>query len=277
MGQYQKITIPCNSEIQEILIAELGLLKYDSFQEIDNELEAYILEADFDEQQLISVLEKYGIASKFKVDKLEDVNWNAEWEKNFDPVYVDEQVQIRAAFHECRPKFKFDIVINPKMSFGTGHHETTHLMVSEQLRIDHHQKKVMDLGTGTGVLAIMAYKLGASSITATDIDDWCIENSKENFQLNQLKNFQILQGSIDKLTLEDDYQIIYANINKNVLLEELPLYAKILSPGGIIMLSGFYTEDITDLKEVAAENNLVLEATKSRNNWALMRLSTSKI
>lgn len=277
MGQYQKITIPCNSEIQEILIAELGLLKYDSFQEIDNELEAYILEADFDEQQLISVLEKYGIASKFKVDKLKDVNWNAEWEKNFDPVHVDDQVQIRATFHKCRPEFKFDIVINPKMSFGTGHHETTHLMVSEQLRIDHHQKRVLDLGTGTGVLAIMAFKLGASSITATDIDDWCIENSKENFLINQLKNFQILQGSIDKLTLGDDYQIIYANINKNVLLEELPLYAKILSPGGIIMLSGFYTEDITDLKEVATENNLVLEATKSRNNWALMRLSSSKI
>ena len=277
MSRNLKITIPCNSKIHDILIAELGQMSYDSFQEMDEELEAFVKEELYDEKKLFSILEKYGLSHEIKVEKLKDINWNEKWEKNFDPVFVDDKVQIRATFHNPQPNYEYDIIINPKMSFGTGHHETTQLIVSEQLNIDHENKHILDVGTGTGVLAIMGYKLGAKSITATDVDDWCIENSMENFNLNQVENFEILQGTIDKLTLPGSYDIIYANINKNVLLNDLPVYSNILNETGILLLSGFYFDDIDVLKEKAAQNQLISEHTKTRNNWAMMRLSHSKI
>ena len=277
MSIYLKINIPCNKEIQEILIAELGQISYDSFQEMDKALEAYIKEELFDDKNLLSVLEKHGISMKIKAEKLQDVNWNEQWEKNFDPVFVDDRVQIRATFHEAQPNFEYDVIINPKMSFGTGHHETTQLIVAEQLEIDHKNKSILDVGTGTGVLAIMGYKLGAKSITVTDIDDWCIDNSRENLELNQVKNFEVLQGTINKLTLHGDYDIIYANINKNVLMDEIPFYSSLLKDKGILVLSGFYYEDIDDLKRKATQNKLFLVNTKNQNNWVMMHLSYSKI
>ena len=277
MSRYLKINIPCNKEIQEILIAELGQINYDSFQEMDKALEAYIKEELFDDKNLLLVLGKHGISMKIKAEKLQNINWNEQWEKNFDPVVVDKRVQIRATFHDVQPNYEYDVVINPKMSFGTGHHETTQLIVGEQLEIDHKNKSILDVGTGTGVLAIMGYKLGAKSITATDIDDWCIDNSRENLELNQVKNFEVLQGSINKLTLPGDYDIIYANINKNVLMDEIPFYSSLLKDKGILVLSGFYSEDIDDLKRKAAQNKLFLVYTKSQNNWVMMRLSHSKM
>ena len=172
MSRYLKINIPCNKEIQEILIAELGQINYDSFQEMDKALEAYIKEELFDDKNLLLVLGKHGISMKIKAEKLQNINWNEQWEKNFDPVFVDKRVQIRATFHDVQPNYEYDVIINPKMSFGTGHHETTQLIVAEQLEIDNKNKSIFDVGTGPGVLAIMAYKLEAKSITATDIDDW---------------------------------------------------------------------------------------------------------
>jgi len=273
MSCYLKITIPCYSDLIELLIAELDIINYDSFQEKDNTLEAFIKKEHYDEKSLIAILEKYGISMKINVKKLENINWNEKWEKNFEPVFVDESVQIRATFHEPQPNFDYDIIINPKMSFGTGHHETTHLMVSEQLQINHENKCVLDVGTGTGILAIMSYKLGAKSIIATDTDAWCIENSRKNFELNRLKNFEILQGTIDKLTLSGLYDVIYANINKNVLLNEMTIYSKLLAENGILALSGFYSEDMDDLNKKASQNKLKLVHTKTRNNWAMMRFS----
>jgi ribosomal protein L11 methyltransferase len=277
MSRFLKITIPCNPKIHEILIAELSQMSYDSFQEMDEELEAFVTEELYDEKNLFSVLLKYGISHEIKVEKLKDINWNEKWEKNFDPVFVADKVQIRATFHEPQPNYDYDVIINPKMSFGTGHHETTQLIVAEQLNINHENKCILDVGTGTGVLAIMGYKLGARSITVTDIDDWCIENSMENFKLNQVEDFEILQGTIEKLTLPGSYDIIYANINKNVLLNELPVYSKILNKTGNLLLSGFYFDDIDDLKEKAAQSHLIYVHTKILNNWAMIRLSHSKI
>ena len=158
------------------------------------------------------------------------------------------------------------------MSFGTGHHETTHLVVAHQLLINHHDKSILDVGTGTGVLAIMANKLGAKDLTVTDIDDWCIENSRENFALNHIENYTILQGTIDKLTLPKGFDIIYANINKNVLLEELPHYEKLLAENGMLLLSGFYDQDIPDIREKAKSVGLKVQNEKTRNNWALLSL-----
>ena len=196
MTQYLKISIKCSPELQDILIAELGFIKYDSFQELNEGIEAFIEEQLFQEDNLKEVLGKYNIDLNFRKELLQDINWNEEWEKNFDPVYVGSQAQIRATFHEKKAGFNHEIIINPKMSFGTGHHETTHLMVSEQQSINHEDKHVLDVGTGTGVLAIMADKLGAKSIMATDIDDWSIDNCKENFVLNKVINTTLLFNRI---------------------------------------------------------------------------------
>ena len=229
MNQYLKVSVPADASLADILIAELGELNYDSFEEMEHELHAYVEESLFDHAALTSVLQRYGISGDFKVEKLDNINWNLQWEKNFDPVFIPGKVQIRATFHQPQPDYTYDIVINPKMSFGTGHHETTYLIVTEQLNIDHNGKAVLDVGTGTGILAIMAHKLGADTITATDVDDWCIENCRENFGLNGLNKFDILQGTIDKLTLPGNYDIIFANINKNVLMDEMIFYQKLLS------------------------------------------------
>lgn len=273
MSHYLKIIIPCNPEQLELLIAELGLIHYDSFQELDDRLEAFIDENLYDKTMLLEVLERYGLGDQFETEKLENINWNEEWEKNFDPVYIAGKVQIRATFHEQKVPFLHDIIINPKMSFGTGHHETTHLIIAEQLSINHEKKKVLDVGTGTGVLSIMAHKLGAQSIIATDVDEWCIENSKENFELNDLHNFEILRGTIDKLTLDGDYDVILANINKNVLLGDMTYYADLLEDNGILVLSGFYSEDIEDLKEKARQCKLNFSRSRTRKNWAMMILN----
>ena len=273
MNQFLKVSIPVEASLTDILITELGELNYDSFEEVEQELHAYVEESLFDQVALTSVLDRYGISDDFKVEKLEKINWNEQWEKNFDPVFIGSEVQIRAIFHERQPGYQYDIVINPKMSFGTGHHETTYLIVNEQLHINHSGKAILDVGTGTGILAIMAYKLGASSITATDVDDWCIENCRENFGLNGLDKFDILQGTIDKLTLPGNYDIIFANINKNVLMDEMIFYQKLLSDSGLLVLSGFYDHDADDIIAKARSFGLAVKTRNSRNNWAMMTLS----
>jgi len=272
MEQYLKIAIQAEPALHEMLIAELEAMDFDSFQELDDELEAYVLEQYYSERSLKTLLKKYGIDDKFRTEVIPPTNWNEQWEKNFQPVYVNREVQIRASFHLPLPQFKHDIVINPKMSFGTGHHETTHLIIELQLGLDHRNKDILDLGTGTGILAIMANKLGAKSITATDIDDWSIENCRENFELNGVKNYSILQGTVDKLTLDDQYPIIFANINKNVLLAELSYYSELLSKNGTLVLSGFYESDIADITDRASMHSLEIKYKKTMNRWAALIL-----
>lgn len=272
MEEYLKITIQADPSIHEVLIAELSLIEFDSFQELDEAIDAFIPESRFNQELLIEILKRYGLPGDFEKILLQNINWNEEWEKNFEPVYINDAVQIRASFHQPKPNYAHDIIIDPKMSFGTGHHETTHLMVAEQLNLNHDGKNVLDVGTGTGILAIMAAKLGAKSITATDIDSWCIENSTENFKLNHLENFEIFQGTIDKLTLSKTYDLIYANINKNVLLKELDEYEKLLAKSGIILLSGFYEGDLNEIVQKGREIGLVPSKQNTRNNWALLSL-----
>ncbi len=272
MTQYLKISIPVPDALHEMLIAELGESQFDSFEELEDNLHAYIDAAIFDAPTLEGILNRYGIKDAYTIEKLENVNWNEEWEKNFDPVYIDDKAQVRAVFHTPDPKYIYDIVINPKMAFGTGHHETTHLVISEQLLMDHKNKRILDVGTGTGILSIMAHKLGAGPITATDVDDWCIANCRENFDLNGLENFQIHQGTIDKLTWTGQFDIILANINKNILLDELNYYAELLANDGILILSGFYEDDAPELLQIAKGYNLSLNTQKARNHWALIKL-----
>ena len=273
MEQFLKVTIQANPDLHEILVAELGMLSFDSFQEQDGELDAFIEESLFNEHALNDVLDQYGISLEIKVEKLKNINWNEQWEKNFDPVYIKNQVQIRATFHESKPDYRYDVIINPKMSFGTGHHETTSLIVSEQLNIGHQQKRILDVGTGTGILAIMARKLGADKLTVTDIDDWCIENCQENFALNNIENVEILHGTINNLTFSHANDIIFANINKNVLLAEMDHYEKLLSPDGLLVLSGFYVDDLADIKHKANKLGLKPIRENSLNNWSVLSLS----
>jgi ribosomal protein L11 methyltransferase len=269
--QYLKIRIHLPSEFNEILIAELNDQGYDSFEEKEDGIDAYIAETAYQEEVLTKLAEKYHnlFSFSFSKEKLENKNWNEEWEKNFQPVVISGQCIVRASFHRPDKKYQYDIVINPKMSFGTGHHETTSMMIENQLGVNHAGKNIMDAGSGTGILAIMASKLGASHVSAFDIEEWSFENLQENTQLNGCHNIFTALGDIGSVSLPlPAYDIILANINKNVLMAEIPLYAEKLSAGGVLMLSGFYTSDCADLENIAEKHGLKKTGSNEKNRWA---------
>lgn len=274
--EYLEFKIKCLDEFQEILIAELAEIGFDSFLENEDGIDAYILESDFDREKFDRVISEYKDAAQISMTEglMPKVNWNEEWEKNYDPIEVDELVYVRASFHDPKPGFKHEIVINPKMSFGTGHHATTFQMLSHQGELDHAGKQVLDVGSGTGILAIMAHLLGARSVEAFDIDDWCVDNGNENFDLNGLSTRMGL-GTIRDVNPVGPFEIVLANINKNVLLDEMGIYASLLTSGGFLLLSGFYTEDIEDLVRAAAPFGLDLQKKSSKDNWAALILQKS--
>jgi len=231
--------------------------------------EAYISEDKFSHPGLQSLFNDYRKQTRiwYELKKIPKVNWNEEWEKNYDPILVDDKIYVRATFHEAKPTYPYEIIITPKMSFGTGHHETTHQLLALQLEVDHKEKKVLDVGSGTGILAIMAAKLGASSVAATDIDDWCVENSLENFALNAVEPAFVEKGVIRTLGLKDQYDIIIANINTNVLLDEIAVYATLLVDQGYLFLSGFYETDLPQILEMTTKHNLKEVKHTTRKNW----------
>lgn len=267
--KYLEIHIKNPVDLTEILIAELSEAGYDSFMETDEGVIAYTDQSIFEESRLQEILSRYLEMPEYRIAPLEDKNWNEEWEKNFQPVEVDDQVIIKASFHKMGEHYPVQITINPKMSFGTGHHETTYMMVQNQLGIDHKGRRVMDAGTGTGILAILASKLGASDVFAFDIEDWAFENLKENVILNDCRNIKVGQGTIESLDSPFPfYDIILANINKNVLLNEIPRYAGFLPKNGILVLSGFYKEDVQDIEKAGHSASLTLLQERARNKWA---------
>ncbi len=269
--QFIEVKITAGPEISELLIAELVEIGYDSFLETDTGLDAYVEEALFSEDSLQKVVHKYSGEQPvtYAFGLLENKNWNEEWEKNFPPVIIGEECIVRASFHTPEKEYKYDIVINPKMSFGTGHHETTSMMIAHQLETDHHDKTVMDAGSGTGILAILASKLKARLVDAFDIEDWAFENLKENAILNGCSTILISQADVLKAELrEDQYDIILANINRNVLMDEMPEYVRRLKSGGKLILSGFYLEDIAMLETRAGTFGMKKTSLKEKNNWA---------
>lgn len=273
-----QLTIICPSEYQEIFVAELAEIGFDTFEEKEETLEAYIASELFQETAVREIIAQYKelTQAKYSYKEIEKQNWNEEWEKNYHPIEVEGQCRVRATFHEANPDFEHEIVIIPKMSFGTGHHATTYNMLSLEMQYDFQGKTVLDVGTGTGVLAIMAKKLGASHIEVTDIDDWCIENSTENLGLNDMLDVPAHLGIIDEIKLSrESYDVVLANINKNVLLVEIPTYASLLSSGGELYLSGFYEADIADIQNKAAEYNLELDKSVIKDNWAALKLTKS--
>ena len=256
---------------REILIAELGILGFESFTETEKGLTAYIPKSDWQLNILHNVhcLNSGEFSINYYKEEIEPVNWNKEWENNFEPIEIDNIVSIRAPFHE-KGNLKYNILIEPKMSFGTGHHETTHLMVKHLLDIDLKDKKVLDMGCGTAVLAILAEMRGATTLDAIDIDPWCYENSIENIDRNHSQNIKVYQGDASLLQ-NKRYDVVIANINRNILLQDMKSYAEILNEKGILLLSGFYTEDIPIVEKEANKHNLKLDFTLERNNWVGVR------
>lgn len=255
----------------EILIAELGEVGFESFVENEEGVEAFIQKTDWNANVLdnIYVLKSGEFTISYEMQEIAQTNWNIEWEKNFNPIQVDGLVSIRAPFHE-NLNLKYDIVIEPKMSFGTGHHETTHMMVQHLLDLDVAGKKVLDMGCGTGILAIFAEMKGAKLIDAIDIDNWCYQNSLENVERNNCKHIAVYEGDASLLK-NKKYDVIIANINRNILLNDMQVYTGCLDENGIILLSGFYKEDIPVIDAEVSKYGLKLDKQIERNNWVALK------
>ncbi|MBC5775898.1 50S ribosomal protein L11 methyltransferase [Pontibacter sp. KCTC 32443] len=264
-----EVTLKVNADFADILTAELGELGFDAFVENEEGFSAYIDEDKYSQQELEETLNRYADLAQieYATQKIERQNWNEEWERNFEPLFIGDQVSVRASFHEKPANAKYDIVINPKMSFGTGHHETTTLMIENQLTLDHQGKRVLDMGCGTGILAIMAGELGASEIVAVEIEDWTVENARENAELNGYSSIDVRLGGAETIEGDKPYDIILANINRNVLLDDMPAYVAVLKPEGYLLLSGFYTDDLPMLQERATRLGLTYLSHRVKNNW----------
>ncbi|TXE18641.1 50S ribosomal protein L11 methyltransferase [Psychroserpens burtonensis] len=255
----------------EILIAELGYAGFESFMETEEGVTAYIQKEDYHDKILndIQILDSEEFEISFTSEEIEQVNWNHEWEKNFNPIIVDDKCSVRAPFHE-KPDTEFDIIIEPKMSFGTGHHETTHMMIQHILKNDFEGKSVLDMGCGTGVLAILAEMKGAKPLDAIDFDNWCYLNSLENVERNNCKHIKVVEGDASLLSGRH-YDIVIANINRNILLNDIETYVKTLNEEGLLFLSGFYSEDIAIIKAECNKQDLVHVDTLKRNNWVALK------
>ena len=251
----------------EILIAELGYAGFESFIETEEGVKAYIQKDEWNEKILeeVNILQSKEFTIEYRVEEIKQVNWNAEWEKNFDPIEVDTRCTVRAPFHLAK-NFEYEIVIEPKMSFGTGHHETTFMMLQFILDNDFTGKSVLDMGCGTAVLAILAEMRGATNIDAIDYDQWCYENSLENIERNNCKYISVQLGDATILG-NKKYDTIIANINRNILLNDMETYVSCLNKGGSLFLSGFYNEDLEAITKCC--NNLGLEfvENKEKNKW----------
>lgn len=255
----------------EILMAELIEVGFDSFTEEHNGILGYIQKDLFTETSLqnVSLLQNPEVEISYTYSEMPNINWNEEWEKNFDPINVENQVSIRAEFHENQ-NLPHEIIIQPKMSFGTGHHATTYLMIQQMLDMDFNGKTVLDMGCGTSVLAIFAKQKGAGKTVAIDIDEWSVENSRENAARNNVE-LEISQGTADNLGGEN-FDIILANINRNILISDIPTYVSVLNDGGSLLLSGLCFFDVADILEVCTQQNLTLKRQLQREEWVSLWL-----
>jgi len=257
----------------EILVAELGELPFESFVESEFGVTAYIQKQLWNDKILddLFILNSPQFEISYKIEEIEQVNWNEEWEKNFEPIDVDGKCHVRAPFHP-KTDAEFDIIIEPKMSFGTGHHETTHMMIQHLLETDVTNLKTLDMGCGTAILAILAEMKGAKPIDAIDIDNWCYLNSIENSERNNCSQISVYEGDASLLA-NKKYDLIIANINRNILLNDMQAYTDCLNQNGIILFSGFYEEDIVYINKSATQKGLTFIKKIQRNNWVSLKYS----
>ena len=263
------ITIPAaDVSVQEILIARLEDLGYDGFQQESSHLDAYVQEEKFDAAGLEELLSRWQLG--YTKQGVPEKNWNEEWEKNFQPVIIGDFCAVRASFHAPVTHVAHELVITPKMSFGTGHHATTYMMIKAMQHLDLKGKSVLDFGTGTGVLAILAERLGAEEVLAIDLDPWSIDNARENVKENHIQRVRVKQTD----TIPDNilFDIILANINKHVILKELSRMKQQLKAGGVILLSGLLCDDFQDIENEALKNELPISERLSEGSWICLKL-----
>ncbi|WP_088655006.1 50S ribosomal protein L11 methyltransferase [Geofilum rhodophaeum] len=267
--QVKAIITPYSEDRADVLMALMGPLGFESFENTDGGLLAYIPEADFTAEKLTGLeLPWDDTRLAFSHELIPDQNWNEEWEKHyFQPIVVENKCVVRSPFHAAQPEIPLEIIIAPKMSFGTGHHETTSMVMALLLQMEVEGKTVLDMGCGTGILGILASKLGAVEVTGIDIDSWCTTNSAENCELNAVSNMQLKLGDASLLQKEGQFDLILANINKNILLADLPQYVKNLRPGATLIMSGFYQHDLKDIDALAQKHKLRLKKTLENNQW----------
>jgi len=270
--EYTKITCTLTNDTElarEMLIAELGNVGFESFVETEEEIEAYIPSKDFSSGLMESenLLENDFFGFRFTTEVIADQNWNEVWEQNyFEPLVIEEECLVRAPFHENYPAARFEIIINPRMAFGTGNHETTHLMVKAMLKMELAGKKVLDMGCGSGILSILSSMMDAAEITAIDIDEWSTNNTLENAGLNSIRNITVKLGDATLLS-DQKFDVILANIQRNILLADMPAYCRVLPSGGKLLMSGFYAKDLGIIAEKAASLGLTLTASFERSDW----------
>jgi ribosomal protein L11 methyltransferase len=283
---YLQITIPAaDPSLQEILIALLPGLGYEGFEQQEAALQAFLPEEQFDPAALEALLEQHGLT--YTTARLEERNWNEEWEKSFEPVQVEHFCAVRAHFHSPIPGVAHELIITPKMSFGTGHHATTYMMLDGMQHLDFHGRRVLDFGTGTGVLAILAERLGASQVIAVDNDPWSIENARENLAANHCSRITVLKADtipspgadhpLNRLThsaapgAAAPFDLILANINKHIIIEQLPALGQQLKAGGVILLSGLLENDFEDIENEALKNNLPISVRMTKGPWICLK------
>jgi ribosomal protein L11 methyltransferase len=260
-----------SAEQNDILSAILGQIGFESFEETEQNLKAYIQTNLFDQEEFDTALESLSFRVVYSVEEIADQNWNSVWESNFQPVTIASRCHIRAPFHDAPAEgMDFDLVIEPKMSFGTAHHETTALMIQFLLDEAPQGQRFLDMGCGTGVLAILAAKMGASDVTAIDNDEWAYNNTIENAERNHQTNIEVLLGDATLLGNLKPFDSIYANINRNILLNDMKAYSQVLKTGGTICFSGFYETDMDAITQEANQNGLTFVKSESKNQWTAM-------
>lgn len=267
---------PCNETATDILSALIAETGFESFVECEGGMQAYVQQSLFDEDALKSIIADFpvpGTEITYTITEPEDKDWNEEWEKNFfQPIVIDNRCVIHSTFHKDYPKAEYDIVINPQMAFGTGHHETTSSILGELLDADLKGKSILDMGCGTSILAILASMRGADPVTAIDIDDWCVNNSRDNITLNNINNITVELGDASLLEGRKPFDVIIANINRNILLNDMAAYTACMHKGSEIYMSGFYVQDIDAIRSKGESLGLKFVHYREKNNWAAVKL-----
>ncbi len=268
-------TTPCTETANDVLSAVLGEVGFESFVEAPDGITAYIQKDLFNEVTLTEAISDFPLPDtqiRYTFQDAEDKDWNEEWEKNFfQPIVIGDRCVIHSSFHHDAPKAEYDIVINPQMAFGTGHHETTSLIIGELLDSELQGKSLLDMGCGTSILAILARMRGAAPCIAIDIDEWCVRNSLENIELNKVDNITVSQGDASALEGKGPFDVVIANINRNILLNDMKQYVRCMHPGSELYMSGFYVDDIPVIQAEAACNGLHFVHHQEKNRWAAVK------